>query len=270
MKNEIIGEFGRYPSESSKCNFKFESQISELSTWPDSSIHKDRSQLRILKIPEPPIDLNVGFKSEEAGLGAPLGPLLDVLVDEDVRQFDVITYRNNLRKIMDVPYSTRTTDPWTIHIFRGHNSLLFDVQIRDPDFPPDEKVLYRGRRFEHISGNFPEGTEDGAGNSGQYNSIVRVSLGKFKICIAAEIDAQDENGNFVELKLLLNPKSNNQRTRNFERFQTLKFYIQNTLAGVPRILLGSRDASGILRKTQMIQTRDLPRISNNAWVITNI
>eukprot|EP00916_Digyalum_oweni_P018827 GHVL01031436.1.p1 GENE.GHVL01031436.1~~GHVL01031436.1.p1 ORF type:complete len:172 (-),score=12.94 GHVL01031436.1:384-899(-) len=171
---------------------------------------------------------------------------------------------------MDVPYSTRTTDPWTIHIFRGHNSLLFDVQIRDPDFPPDEKVLYRGRRFEHISGNFPEGTEDGAGNSGQYNSIVRVSLGKFKICIAAEIDAQDENGNFVELKLLLNPKSNNQRTRNFERFQTLKFYIQNTLAGVPRILLGSRDASGILRKTQMIQTRDLPRISNNAWVITNI
>jgi RAT1-interacting protein len=93
-----------------------------------------------------------------------------------------------------------------------------------------------------------------------------MTLGRTKLLVGAELDGQDEHGQYVELKtyrILATPKDR----ISFERYKCLAFWIQSYLVGVPLIRCGFRDDRFRLCKEQTFELTALPQFGHKYWVL---
>ncbi|ETV72078.1 hypothetical protein, variant 3 [Aphanomyces astaci] len=180
-------------------------------------------------------------------------------------KYHVVTYRNNLNKIMGTPYNTNSA--YTMQMQRIQGCVYLNVTLSH--IPPSSfssnqaQGAYAGRRYEVLS--------SAAVGGGEYCGVFSVSLGQKKLLIGAEMDGvtaskddDDDTTNYVELKtfrILNTPKDR----FTFERYKLLAFWIQSYLVGVPTIRVGFRNESFILTKEQAFETADLPRYGDKHW-----
>ncbi|ETV72077.1 hypothetical protein, variant 1 [Aphanomyces astaci] len=256
-------------------------QVSGFSKYPDGHVTYDRSLLKLLKKAAPlNSDLLEGMDAyAEPPNTAPLEHVIDAMLPanrhlhnhttdaQPLPKYHVVTYRNNLNKIMGTPYNTNSA--YTMQMQRIQGCVYLNVTLSH--IPPSSfssnqaQGAYAGRRYEVLS--------SAAVGGGEYCGVFSVSLGQKKLLIGAEMDGvtaskddDDDTTNYVELKtfrILNTPKDR----FTFERYKLLAFWIQSYLVGVPTIRVGFRNESFILTKEQAFETADLPRYGDKHWVL---
>jgi len=261
------------------------SQPIELSSWTVNNQGETipgKEQLRRLKLPSLPCDLNTGFDNFVPKDHSNAGDLSRVLsaiekAEINTKGVSVISYRNNFNKILETPYRRQ---PWTIHIRRIDGVMRFHVVMEGDDFTDE-----RSKRFSFYGYNFERFCTDESSEqvnpNVEYCSLVALKLDKFKIILAAEIDCYQQPDNnkkvklesdsptiglsdYVELKtsrILDSPKAQ----YNWKRYNLLKMWIQSFLVGVPTIICGFRDNAGFVQSTKEIKTQSIPSLAKGIW-----
>jgi RAT1-interacting protein len=157
-----------------------------------------------------------------------------------------------------------------------------------PDQQSREMMTYWGYKFETLaliptppSSTPPEEIEKHqrsvVSNHAQHCSIVNTSFGPHSLILGGEVDGllapkpKDPEAavQWVELKTSeeLPPRQQRHDVLKFER-KLLKFWAQSFLLGVPKIIVGFRSKTGILRTLQTFNTHEIPgmvRRGTNCW-----
>jgi len=234
----------------------------------DSIRFDEASGLACLKFPTP-LDLNSNIEAyiaKEEGISKLAGVETVILAGEAAKSaiegFDVVTFRNNLNKILGTVYDSRA--PWTVDGCVHGSTLFLDITEQPKDEITNgwqrtdlgKKLVAWGYQFEAAC------TGKAAGDAtSEYGTLVEAKLGNnLQLIIGAEIDAYDpslvefsaqeggrgvESGvpplsSLVELKTFKLPAHKGQH-RTLYRFKHARWWIQSFLAGTPGLVLGQRD-----------------------------
>ncbi|KAL5351583.1 decapping endonuclease targeting mRNA [Pseudogymnoascus australis] len=155
------------------------------------------------------------------------------------------------------------------------DSLLKTIMGVEKEGGKKDMMSYWGYKFETLcllpdtwdatSREYIEGREDQiVNNAAQYCSVVQTGIGETSLIIGGEVDAIWDSKspttppNWVELKTSLDPSSP-RALQTFER-KLLKFWLQSFLLGVPKIIVGFRNADGLLRRLEELETAKIPGI----------
>lgn len=247
-----------------------------------------RAELKEFREPSPGADLYAGFSTfvPKATAGAPVEPIIHAARAAAFpleRDADFVTYRNNLNKLMLVPYAAATGgDDWHIHAVRVGATVFLDVvpwEERSPH-PAAAQAAYAGVKFEALctaaAGAPTAGAAAGDAAAAPVNanaefcSLVRLRVGRHRLLMSAEIDCYEPPPpgggtanvlhGYRELKTLAVPRTAAQHAR-VKGQRLLKYWIQSYLAGVPELFLGFRSDRGQLTGTMRVPTRALPDLA---------
>jgi RAT1-interacting protein len=149
-----------------------------------------------------------------------------------------------------------------------------------PDQQSREMMTYWGYKFETLAliPTPPSSTppteirrhqESVTSNHAQHCSIVQTSFGPHSLILGGEVDGllapkptdPEAPVQWVELKTAEElPPPQRQQHRDILKFERklLKFWAQSFLLGVPKIIVGFRSKSGVLRGLQTFNTHELP------------
>ncbi|KMT11859.1 hypothetical protein BVRB_5g105550 [Beta vulgaris subsp. vulgaris] len=213
-------------------------------------------------------DLNEGFDtfSEKKDLGSQgFGDLLACIRQKRIplQNMHFVTYRNNLNKILATAYIRN--EPWEMGVHKRKGVVYLDVHKlpERPQTEMDRRRCYWGYCFETLA------TEDPRRDGGEgihhidanveYCAVIKTKLGAHRILMGAEMDCCDSTDDgrrfYVELKTSRELEYHTEER--YEREKLLKFWIQSFLAGVPYIVVGFRDDSGRLVRTERMRTKDI-------------
>jgi RAT1-interacting protein len=149
-----------------------------------------------------------------------------------------------------------------------------------PDQQSREMMTYWGYKFETLSliptppsstspAEIRKHQESITSNHAQHCSIVQTSFGPHSLILGGEVDGllapkptdPEVPVQWVELKTSEElPPPQRQQHRDILKFERklLKFWAQSFLLGVPKIVVGFRSKSGVLRGLQTFNTHELP------------
>ncbi|XP_039052251.1 NAD-capped RNA hydrolase DXO1-like [Hibiscus syriacus] len=93
----------------------------------------------------------------------------------------------------------------------------------------------------------------------EYCSVIKTKLCSHRILMGAEMDCCDsaDEGRRFYVELKTSRELDYHTEERYERKKLLKFWIQSFLAGVPYIVIGFRDDSGRLVRTERLRTKDI-------------
>ncbi|TIB35093.1 hypothetical protein E3P86_02722 [Wallemia ichthyophaga] len=189
--------------------------------------------------------------------------------------YNVITFRGILTKLTTALYNY--DDNWCLNCMLIHNSIF--ISDNSPPAKPSsewhKRAMYNGYAFEGLATGAPHTPTN---NSAQWATINKLRFGKHKILTAGEVDCASTDqshqqhlytphqDDYIELKTSIQIQSPAQQDR-FDQ-KLLKFYFQSYLLGVPKIVVGFKNKSGILVDVKEYDTLSLPNLvrgSNYAW-----
>ncbi|CAA7406745.1 unnamed protein product [Spirodela intermedia] len=212
-------------------------------------------------------DLNVGFESfiEKREFNSEgFGDLLSCIRNKKIplQNIHFVTFRNNLNKILATAYIRH--EPWKMGVHKRNGVVYLDVH-KIPERPQselDRRRCYWGYSFENLA---TEASSDigvdghGIDANVEFCSVLRTKLGAHRIIMGAEMDCCDspDDGKRFYVELKTSRELDYHTEERFEREKLLKFWIQSFLAGVPYIVIGFRDDSGRLVRTERLTTRDI-------------
>lgn len=234
-------------------------------------------------------DLYAGFATfvPKETAGAPVEPIIRAARAAAFpleRDADFVTYRNNLNKLMLVPYAAAAGgDDWHIHAVLVGATVFLDVvpwEERSPHLAA-ARAAYSGVKFEALCTAPPPTAADAAADGGgdavnanaEFCSLVRLRVGRHRLLMSAEIDCYEPTPpgappsastnvltGYRELKTMAVPRTPAQHAR-VKGQRLLKYWIQSYLAGVPELFLGFRSDRGELTGTMRVPTRALPDLA---------
>ncbi|KAL0296308.1 UNVERIFIED_CONTAM: Decapping nuclease DXO, chloroplastic [Sesamum radiatum] len=213
-------------------------------------------------------DLNEGFDTfiEKKDLGSQgFGDLLATIRNKNIplQNMHFVTYRNNLNKILATAYIRH--EPWEMGVHKRNGVVYLDVH-KLPERPQselDRRRCYWGYCFETLATEDPR-RADGEGihhvdANVEYCAVIKTKLGAHRILMGAEMDCCDstDDGRRFYVELKTSRELDYHTEERYEREKLLKFWIQSFLAGVPYIVIGFRDDSGRLVRTERLRTKDI-------------
>ncbi|XP_021765754.1 decapping nuclease DXO homolog, chloroplastic-like [Chenopodium quinoa] len=213
-------------------------------------------------------DLNEGFDTfiEKKDLGSQgFGDLLACIRHKRIplENMHFVTYRNNLNKILATAYIRN--EPWEMGVHKRKGVIYLDVH-KLPERPKtelDRRMCYWGYCFETLATEDPT-RDDGEGihhidANVEYCAVIKTKLGAHRILMGAEMDCYDspDDGRKFYVELKTSRELDYRTEERYEREKLLKFWIQSFLAGVPYIVVGFRDDSGRLVRTERIRTKEI-------------
>lgn len=244
--------------------------------------YQDYSMLQQIKIPEPPLDLDEGlegymrqYPAQESSVPCSVEVLVRQalgaaqssgggggcggdLKEEPFANVDIVTFRNNLNKILGTVVDSR--EEWAMDAFWMKRTVFLDmVQLRHED-PPSKASLW-GRQFEaRCTGR------DVAETTNEYGILVKTRFGdSMRVLMGAEIDGVEMPNQvpplpraeyFRELKTYKAPTHPGQVVT-LHRYKYPKWWIQSYLAGVPVVICGERDDHGVVHRLHRKRLNDL-------------
>lgn len=255
-------------------------------------VHFDRRGLREYVAPHLPAALDVGFETyvpkQDVDDPAPLRDVFSALAHHQHSPAgSIVTYRNNLNKLMLCPYSRR--DDWEIGVSRQANGCLV-LNVRETARKAEEearrtereeRMAYWGYKFEDLSTRPPGSGGGGAAGRGsaqtahvdatkgavnaneEFCAILLLELADIVIVMAAECDCEEvsQGGQRRYVELKTSKLLREQRDFvSFEKYKLLKFWLQSFLAGVPKIVVGFREENGVVQQIQAIETLSIPQM----------
>uniref|UniRef100_UPI00358E16F7 decapping and exoribonuclease protein n=1 Tax=Myxine glutinosa TaxID=7769 RepID=UPI00358E16F7 len=185
---------------------------------------------------------------------------------------DFVTWRGHLTKVLGTPYERR--DGWQLAatLFRG-TRYLSEVETeaarreRETRSLRQQQMCYWGYKFEqYMTADRPGGEPDVSRpvntNEG-FCSVVRTRLAGHSLVFAGEVDCRAGErpppSSYVELKTSREVVTPGQRFT-LHRFKLIKWWAQSFLIGVPRIVVGFRDDSGLVHHLQTYETLKIPKM----------
>lgn len=241
-------------------------------------LHNDWSGLSALRLPPTPVNLNVGLDSFRPKSGEHAGIERLILAAKageiSLSNCDILTFRNNLNKILGTVFDPRKA--WAVDACALNGILYLDIVNESTEtYDNIETFTAWGYQFEAKC----TGKESADANC-EYNMLVSVRLGAgraddsgaLRLFIGAEIDAFDPQGTRLgtseapgletlrELKTYRAPQHAGQR-RSLHNYKAPRWWLQSYLVGVPALVLGSRDDHGIVHSIDVVRISELPRIS---------
>lgn len=235
-------------------------------------------------------DLYAGFSTfvPKATASAPVEPIILAALAADFpleRDADFVTYRNNLNKLMLVPYASATgDDDWHIHAVLVGSTVYLDVVPweEQSSHPAAARAAYSGVKFEALctappptpgGGAAADDGDDAVDANAEFCSLVRLRVGRHRLLMSAEIDCYEPpppgappgtSSNVLttyrELKTMAVPRTPAQHAR-VKGQRLLKYWIQSYLVGVPELFIGFRSDRGQLTGTMRVPTRALPDLA---------
>ncbi|GAB2270289.1 NAD-capped RNA hydrolase dxo1 [Dionaea muscipula] len=213
-------------------------------------------------------DLNQGFDTftEKKDLGSMgYGDLLACIRNKGIplQNIHFVTYRNNLNKIMATVYIRH--EPWEMGVHKRNGVVYLDVhKLQErPQSELDRRRSYWGYCFENLATEDPS-RDDGEGihhidANVEFCAVIKTKLGAHRLLMGAEMDCYDstDDGRRFYVELKTSRELDYHTEERYEREKLLKFWIQSFLAGVPYIVIGFRDDSGRLVRTERLRTKDI-------------
>uniref|UniRef100_M4C4V7 Decapping nuclease n=1 Tax=Hyaloperonospora arabidopsidis (strain Emoy2) TaxID=559515 RepID=M4C4V7_HYAAE len=228
-------------------------------------------------------DFTLKDERDPTAPSAPIAPLLAALEhfqgnNKTWKQPHVITYRNNLNKIMGTPYNSKSS--WTFDVEKRNGCVYFNVRKTPQDIENirnqqenQRRGAFAGRRFEIYSthakpGTLNDGKQRVVNEDEEYCSISAMTLGDKRLVVAAEIDCCGDKSSstreYIELKTFrLLQRENDQFV--FERFKLLAFWIQSFIVGTPKIVVAFRDDEFRVQKLQSFKVMEIPSFCRKHW-----
>ncbi|XP_014553915.1 hypothetical protein COCVIDRAFT_40149 [Bipolaris victoriae FI3] len=233
---------------------------------------------------------------EDPHLDSLLRALMDNKTGKGQPKADFMTWRGMMTKIMTAPFDNfaefgmfATLHDGTIYIEEDFPSRAAERAAEAERPPPRhqhanqqsrEMMTYWGYKFEKLTliPTLPSETpreeiekhqRGVVSNHAQLCSIVHTSFGPHSLVLGGEVDGllapkpsdPEQPIQWVELKTSEElPPPHLQQHRDILKFERklLKFWAQSFLLGVPRITVGFRSKSGILRSLQTFNTHEIP------------
>ncbi|GMS83888.1 hypothetical protein PENTCL1PPCAC_6063, partial [Pristionchus entomophagus] len=258
-------------------------QIGEFSSHASSSITCDRSNLRQLK----KIDKKICTKFDlDAGFGTWIPKEGDNYLN-DLRELqlwaagvgscstakevfdgaDLVCVRGSLTSIATTPYND--DKGWRMVAMKvGEVIYLHDCAVRDGSRFASASCarlahcMYWGFKFEQYMTTDAENNSDVSSPIDcreTYHAVLRTDLVRrgrdepLRLVYTAEMDAVDQTGDrFVELKTM-----GEKMDEKFWQHKAYKWWIQSTLSGINRIVVGHRNPSGTVVKLRNVDTKTL-------------
>jgi RAT1-interacting protein len=233
-----------------------------------------------LALPPLPCNLDAGpeaayrAKDGDAKPGVELVVAAALAAGAALSTCDVLTFRNNLNKILGTPLDAKAG--WTVDACLVGGTLFLDIVKPQEEAwmrtPEQQRFVRWGYTFEaRCTGQAV------ADANAETNVLVSTRVGALRVLLGAEIDCCDagEPSNALlsalsalrELKTFKQPQHRGQ-WRTLYRLKHPKWWLQSHLAGVPALVLGARDDSGVVHAIHTVHTHDLPRLSlqnGEAW-----
>ncbi|CAO2819414.1 unnamed protein product [Amaranthus hypochondriacus] len=237
----------------------------------DGDVFFDDRSLRLFKrliSEDVGADLNEGFDTftPKKDLGSQgFGDLLNCIRHKRIplQNMHFVTFRNNLNKILATAYIRN--EPWEMGVHKRKGVVYLDVH-KLPERPQtelDRRRCYWGYCFETLATEDPrrddgEGIHDIDANV-EYCAVIKTKLGAHRILMGAEMDCCDstDDGRRFYVELKTSRELDYHTEERYEREKLLKFWIQSFLAGVPYIVVGFRDDSGRLVRTERMRTKEI-------------
>lgn len=198
----------------------------------------------------------------------------------------LITWRGVLTKLCASVYETAGEGGgggggWTKEVMMvdGTVYMIDGPKTAEEQGGSSAQQTYYGHSYESLLTN-PSGFEDVNTNT-QWVSVVKSNLNGNRLILGGEVDCIDPNAfnhhrhqlahnsdqpsetvpidQFIEIKTSIMPASDRDHW-NLYRFKMLKFWLQSYLLGVPKIHVGLRDRSGIVRGAQDYLTEEIPAL----------
>ncbi|XP_068634054.1 NAD-capped RNA hydrolase DXO1 isoform X1 [Aristolochia californica] len=256
---------------SRKCiAFQEPCELACYSRSESGDVYFDDRSLRLFKryvCDEVGADLNSGFESfiSKKDLDCQgFGDLLACIRNKKIplQNIHFVTFRNNLNKILATAYIRN--EPWEMGVHKRNGVVYLDVHkiAERPQSDLERRRCYWGYAFENVATEDNRTTADGQQHvdaNVEYCSVIKTKLGAHRILMGAEMDCCDTTNEgkkfYVELKT--NRELDYHTEERFEREKLLRIWIQSFLAGVPYIVIGFRDDSGRLIRTERLRTKDI-------------
>ncbi|WFD34386.1 decapping endonuclease targeting mRNA [Malassezia cuniculi] len=230
-------------------------------------------------------DLNYGFEHyhDKPHIPDPLDSVLYTIME----RASGAPSRASVNGVPIVPAETVDNEILRMHVvtWRGIMTKLCTAWSLQSDGPPQFRegfelnammVKYYGRSFESyctrdspdahdadkpFSASCPPGWGGEVNQNVQWCHIVKTRLGNSRILLGGEVDCvegDDDTEHVVELKTSMQP--NGARDETNLRVKMLRMYMQSFLLGVRTLVIGFRDAHGMLLDHKRYRTTDLPRL----------
>ncbi|KAM6913986.1 decapping and exoribonuclease protein isoform 2-T3 [Lycodopsis pacificus] len=175
--------------------------------------------------------------------------------------FDFVTWRGHLTKLLTTPYETR--EGWLLAVSRFRGTLYVsevetEAARREQENRTErhKEMMYWGYKFEQYTcaDNIHSSPDPGGvvNTNEAFCTVVQTRLADHRLLFSGEVDCRDKDPNapappacYVELKTSAEICTPKQRS-NFHRFKLLKWWAQSFLPGVPRVVAGFKDEEGVV------------------------
>ncbi|KAF2367409.1 RAI1-like [Trinorchestia longiramus] len=223
---------------------------------PQSSAHGDSS-----KTPRPLSGRGTSVDSLQSPLAAS-GPITSLSTD-------FVTYRGLLRDLMCSPYQK---EGWIILATKFRRTIYLcgidsvEKQLEKENETENQKRMCSwGYKFEQF---MTDGADPNEGNdeNKEYCCVLRSRLASHSLVYGAEVDGADPkryNPPHAHLTPFVELKTNKEITTNrakqiLHKFKFQKWWSQSFLVGIPRVICGFRDDTGVVRAVQAFAVSAMP------------
>ncbi|KNZ53363.1 hypothetical protein VP01_3264g1 [Puccinia sorghi] len=200
----------------------------------------------------------------------------------------LITWRGILTKLCASVYENGRGG-WTQEVMMVDGTVyMVDMKEQEEEEEEEKKggssreQTYYGYSYENLVTS-PPGRVQPVNTNVQWVAVVKANLNRTRIILGGEVDcvqsdafnklqqpadqdnhtSQIQTHQFIEIKTSILPSSDRDYF-NLYRFKMLKFWLQSYLLGVPKIHVGMRDRSGIVRGVQEYMTLGIPGLVREA------
>lgn len=193
--------------------------------------------------------------------------------------FDFVTWRGHLTKMLTTPYETR--EGWMLAVTRFRGTLyISEVETeaarieRDNRTERHEEMMYWGYKFEqYMCADTVHALPDPGGvvNTNEaFCTVVQTRLADHRLLFSGEVDCRTKDPKapppacYVELKTSAEICTPKQRS-NLHRFKLLKWWAQSFLPGVPRVVVGFRDQEGVVDSVETFRISEISQLIKNEY-----
>lgn len=195
---------------------------------------------------------------------------------------DFVCFRGLLTQLMCTPYENR--EGWIVCATRFRNTIYLCAYEtperkaqREGETEMQKTMCSWGYKFEQymIDGS---NTSEGVNENEEYCVMMRSRLHDHSLVYGAEVDGADpalyktphgDLGAFVELKTSKEVTSEREH-RTLHKFKMMKWWGQSHLVGIPRVVCGFRDTSGIIHTLRTYHVQEIPKLAQDYWKSDNM
>ncbi|KAG0699147.1 Decapping and exoribonuclease protein [Chionoecetes opilio] len=193
----------------------------------------------------------------------------------DKLMVDILCTRGTLKSVMLAPYTFHQLSCEMIILaqsFKGSIYMKYKYEDHEGEMK-DNSSCYEsyGHKFQqYMTGGNPD---DVLECDCQFRCVLNLHLNELSLLYPIAIHGVDESllqGNLTDTRAFVSIKETKEKVDwfkqdSFEKYTLNKWWIENQLAGIPRLLMGTRNEHAKVHTLQMMHTDVMPSMAKEKW-----